>query len=424
MSRHLSQSRQGLGSTALPVKEGRSRIRSHLSVLDDNLGGQRRSKSSTSSQGYKEEAKEVQKPESNARLNAKKTTRVFRNSRNKEDSSAGRRTVPVASSSVPSTSHHHHGKLAAGALDVTYKVQAKETTQPRQVEEKKELPSDVLNVNIAEGLYEYHVDVNSYLREMEGLNTIDRNYLENDAITPHMRAVLVDWLTQVQHHLKLSEETLYRTVHTLDLVLSLRSVEPNMLQLVGVTSMLVASKLEEYYPVEIAKMLHLTENSYDRSKVLNMERTILQLVGFKVSLVINSPIQSLAYFSCLVHHAEPPGLPAEVHPGGPEVSGGRVLQELHLPPGLSPPGRSSLLSLSLSPRGCRRPGGPLSLQGRSQGRRPGLLLHLDSDTRLLHLLLGHGAPHHGQGDVGPAPAPGFRLVIATQVSVKMLFRRK
>ena len=53
--------------------------------------------------------------------------------------------------------------------------------------------------------------------------------------------------------------------------------------------MLLASKLEEYYPVEIAKMLHLTENSYDRSKVLNMERTILQLVGFKVSLVINSP---------------------------------------------------------------------------------------------------------------------------------------
>ena len=75
MSRHLSQSRQVLGSTALPVKEGRSRIRSHLSVLDDNVTGQRRSKSSTSSQGYKEGAKEVQKPESNARLNAKKTTR-------------------------------------------------------------------------------------------------------------------------------------------------------------------------------------------------------------------------------------------------------------------------------------------------------------------------------------------------------------
>ena len=104
-----------------------------------------------------------------------------------------------------------------------------------------------------------------------------------------MRSVLVDWLTQVQHHLKISEETLYRTVHTLDLVLSLRSVEPAMLQLVGVTSMLVASKLEEYYPVEIAKMLHLTENSYKRTEVLNMERIILQLVGFKVSSVINSP---------------------------------------------------------------------------------------------------------------------------------------
>jgi len=263
-----SQSRQ-VTKTAIPVpvkqQQGRSRIRSHLSVLDDNVSGQRRSKSSTSSQGNKpEEAKvrEVQKPEAGTRLSARKTTRVFRNSRTKEETLVGGRTA---------------------SLNLTYTVQAqaKETNHSKPVEERRELPPDVLNVNIAEGLYEYHQDVHSYLKEVECHNTLSQDYLENDSITPHMRTILVDWLTQVQHHLKVSEETLYRTVHTLDLVVSLRSVEPTMLQLVGVTSMIVASKLEEYYPIEISKMLHLTENSYRKEEVLRMERIILELVGFK-----------------------------------------------------------------------------------------------------------------------------------------------
>ena len=93
---------------------------------------------------------------------------------------------------------------------------------------------------------------------------------------------MVDWLTQVQHHLKLSEETLYRTVIILDTVLWQRFVEPDMLQLVGITAMLLASKLEEYYPVELAKLIHLTENSYRARQVLDMEKTILVALDFKV----------------------------------------------------------------------------------------------------------------------------------------------
>ena len=96
--------------------------------------------------------------------------------------------------------------------------------------------------------------------------------------------MLVDWLTQVQHHLKLSEETLFRAVIILDTVLWQRSVEPDMLQLVGITAMLLASKLEEYYPVELSKLIHLTENSYRLRQVLEMEKTILVVLDFKVSL--------------------------------------------------------------------------------------------------------------------------------------------
>ena len=43
---------------------------------------------------------------------------------------------------------------------------------------------------------------------------------------------------------------------------------------------MVASKLEEYYPVDIKK--HLTENSYTRVEVPHMERTVLDFVEFQV----------------------------------------------------------------------------------------------------------------------------------------------
>ena len=95
--------------------------------------------------------------------------------------------------------------------------------------------------------------------------------------------ILVDWLIQVQHHLKLTQESLYLSINILDSVLLERDVDPDKLQLVGVTALLLATKLEEYYPAEVGKLLHLTENSYSRKDVLMMERVVLQVLKFQVS---------------------------------------------------------------------------------------------------------------------------------------------
>ena len=64
----------------------------------------------------------------------------------------------------------------------------------------------------------------------------------------------------------------------------MREVDPDKLQLVGITSLLIASKLEEYYPVHIKKLLHLTENSYTKVEVTQMERVLLDVLEFQVIL--------------------------------------------------------------------------------------------------------------------------------------------
>ena len=63
-------------------------------------------------------------------------------------------------------------------------------------------------------------------------------------LTCDMRAVLVDWLVEVQESFELNHETLYSAVRLVDLYLSHNTVNKENLQLVGTTAMLISSKFE------------------------------------------------------------------------------------------------------------------------------------------------------------------------------------
>jgi len=152
------------------------------------------------------------------------------------------------------------------------------------LDDRDHLPEDVLNIEVDDGLYEYSRDIVLYLMHLETTDPIPPNFLEEGSITANMRSILVDWLIQVQHHFKLCQETLYLAVGILDMVLHRRDVHAEKLQLVGITALLVASKLEEYYPVDIKKLLHLTDNSFSRLQVTHMERTMLKVLEFQVYL--------------------------------------------------------------------------------------------------------------------------------------------
>jgi len=146
------------------------------------------------------------------------------------------------------------------------------------------LPEDVVNIEVESGLYEYSREVVVYLMQLEVTSIVPPDFLDEGLVSCNMRSILVDWLIQVQHHLKLCQETLYLAVGILDQVLHRREVDPDKLQLVGITSLLIASKLEEYYPVDIKKLLHLTENSYKKVEVTQMERVLLDVLEFQVYL--------------------------------------------------------------------------------------------------------------------------------------------
>ncbi len=65
-----------------------------------------------------------------------------------------------------------------------------------------------------------------------------------DDISASMRAILVDWLIEVQENFELFHETLYLAVQITDHYLAVTQVKREYLQLVGATAMLIAAKFE------------------------------------------------------------------------------------------------------------------------------------------------------------------------------------
>ncbi|XP_067939423.1 G2/mitotic-specific cyclin-B2-like isoform X2 [Watersipora subatra] len=129
---------------------------------------------------------------------------------------------------------------------------------------------------------EYINEIYIYLRRLERQQPVRPDYMAGYAITPRMRAILVDWLVQVHTRFGFLQETLYLTISIIDRYLQIEEVNKSKLQLVGVTAMWIASKYEETLEVEVADFVYITDNSYTTATMRQMERRILKKLEFNL----------------------------------------------------------------------------------------------------------------------------------------------
>ncbi|KAF3450806.1 hypothetical protein FNV43_RR06895 [Rhamnella rubrinervis] len=101
-------------------------------------------------------------------------------------------------------------------------------------------------------------------------------------ITQSMRGILVDWLVEVSEEYKLVPDTLYLTVHLTDWFLAQNYIERHRLQLLGITCMLISSKYEEICAPRVEEFCFITDNTYTREEVLQMETQILKYFSFQL----------------------------------------------------------------------------------------------------------------------------------------------
>ncbi|TQE06218.1 hypothetical protein C1H46_008158 [Malus baccata] len=127
---------------------------------------------------------------------------------------------------------------------------------------------------------EYLDDIYQFYKLSQDENRVHEYMDLQPEINAKMRSILVDWLIEVHHKFELTPETLYLTVNIVDRFLSVKLVPRRELQLVGISSMLLASKYEEIWAPEVNDFVCISDNAYGKEKVLVMEKAILGKLGW------------------------------------------------------------------------------------------------------------------------------------------------
>lgn len=132
----------------------------------------------------------------------------------------------------------------------------------------------------------YLGDIDRYLRslEVEPLRRPRDDYIgavQKD-INAKMRGILVDWLVDVAEEFKLLADTHYLAVSYVDRFLTLGVISRDKLQLLGVAALLVAAKYEEINPPKVNKFSVITDGTYTKQQVVEMEADILEFLNFEM----------------------------------------------------------------------------------------------------------------------------------------------
>jgi len=118
------------------------------------------------------------------------------------------------------------------------------------------------------------------------------NFLdEHPAITAKMRSVLCDWLIEVCEVYHLHRETYHLAIAYVDQYLcNTNNLPKAKLQLLGITSLFIAAKIEEIYPPRISEFAYVTDKAYYEGDILDMELDIMNALNWYIN-----PITSISW---------------------------------------------------------------------------------------------------------------------------------
>lgn len=113
----------------------------------------------------------------------------------------------------------------------------------------------------------------------------DQHFLEqHPLLQPKMRAILLDWLMEVCEVYKLHRETFYLAQDFFDRYMATQeNVVKTLLQLIGISSLFIAAKLEEIYPPKLHQFAYVTDGACSGDEILTMELMIMKALKWRLS---------------------------------------------------------------------------------------------------------------------------------------------
>ncbi|KAI6178625.1 Cyclin domain protein [Aphelenchoides besseyi] len=143
----------------------------------------------------------------------------------------------------------------------------------------------------------------SYVRDAEYIKKL--KLLRSD-----MRVKLIYWIMTVCEDLKLHRETFHLALDFIDRFLTKQaantgtssSFKPDGLQLLAISSLMLATKIEEIYPPKLAHLIDLTDGAVLADQARRMEEVIITTLEWHCSPVTS--IQWLAFYLQLISQRE------------------------------------------------------------------------------------------------------------------------
>ncbi|KAJ6242683.1 cyclin-a2-4 [Anaeramoeba flamelloides] len=170
-------------------------------------------------------------------------------------------------------------------------LSVKVLNQQQQVKQKKKSKPKIYDIDKPFGknpqyVTEFVQDIyqNKKLKEIEQMTPLNFLSMQNQ-VTEEMRGILFDWLCEAHLKFELKTEVLYLTCKIIDKFLAKKNVPVKLLQLIGITAMLIASKYEEIYPPEVNDFVYISDKTFTKNEILKAESLILNILGFRVTFV-------------------------------------------------------------------------------------------------------------------------------------------
>jgi len=107
-----------------------------------------------------------------------------------------------------------------------------------------------------------------------------KGFYPGTEVNHQLRAIVIDWLIEVSRDYCLSLETLFLAVNYFDRMIEEVSLKRDVLQLLAITCLFIASKYEEVKPLTLEQLVN--DEVYTRRNIIDMERIVLKNLKFKL----------------------------------------------------------------------------------------------------------------------------------------------
>ncbi|GFN95957.1 G1/s-specific cyclin-e1 [Plakobranchus ocellatus] len=128
-------------------------------------------------------------------------------------------------------------------------------------------------------------------------------------LQPRMRSILLDWLSEVCEVYRLHKETFMLAVDFIDRYLSVTTNVPKtQLQLLGISSLFVAAKLEEIYPPKLSEFAYVTDSACTEQEIIKQEMIIVKALKWDLTPMTTNAWLSVYLQVANIDHIHDPAL--------------------------------------------------------------------------------------------------------------------